>query len=393
MKNRIQIWLTRGLCLLLFMNLPVVGWDGAEWFRLTDEVSARWQIQTNENDTDRVRLSAKTPAEGQQYRVMVLFPKKSSAYDTAMAQILSVFEEKKLATEFTLIHFSGEDAAGDAAIEWAQRERQDLIFAMGSRSSAFILKWRDQLSIPVVTVCAKDPVLLGQVPDYQSGSGTNIAFTSLDVPIETQLAYLKQLKPNLSQLAVLYAVQNRSAVTTQVEPLVAAAERQGINIWRVAVQDQGNARAELESLVAETRTGMLAADEGGAHSVFWITGSTSVFREIETINRHSGKVPVLSVVPNVVKAGGDSAVLSIGVSFENNAQIAAIYGFRILTGQAKAKELPVGVISPPDIAVNFKKAIEIDLKIPFSFFESAGFVYDQNGELVRAKGQNLAPRP
>lgn len=385
--------LKRGLCLLLLMSVPVIAQEQAAWFRLTEEVVGRWQIKVNESDANRLRLNAKTPAEGRQFRVMVLFPKQSSAYDTAMAQILSVFEEKKLATEFELIHFAGDDALGDAAVEWAQRERQDLIFAMGSRSSAFIMKWKDQLSIPVVTVCAKDPVLLGQAPDYQSGSGSNIAFTSLDVPIETQVAYLKQLKPNLSQLAVLYAVQNRSAVTTQVEPLVAAAERQGIKIWRVAVQDQGKAREELERLVEETRAGMLAADPGGANSVFWITGSTSVFREIETINRHSGKVPVLSVVPNVVKAGGDSAVLSIGVSFENNAQIAAIYGFRILTGQAKAKELPVGVISPPDIAVNFKKAIEIDLKIPFSFFESAGFVYDQNGELVRAKGQNLAPRP
>ena len=49
----------------------------------------------------------------------------------------------------------------------------------------------------------------------------------------------------------------------------------------------------------------------------------------------------------------------------------------------------MGIVSPPDIAINFRKAQEIGLRIPFSFFESASFVYDYEGLRVRNKGKSV----
>jgi putative ABC transport system substrate-binding protein len=121
--------------------------------------------------------------------------------------------------------------------------------------------------------------------------------------------------------------------------------------------------------------------------VFWITGSTTVFAEIATINRHADRVPVLSVATEVVRPGDDSAVLSIGISFESNAHLAAIYAVDVLSGRARAGELKVGVVSPPDIAINFRKARQIGLEIPLSFFESATFIYDYEGRVIRDAGQ------
>jgi putative ABC transport system substrate-binding protein len=118
-------------------------------------------------------------------------------------------------------------------------------------------------------------------------------------------------------------------------------------------------------------------------SLFWLTGSTSVFREIKTINENSDRVPVVSVIPEIVKAGADTAVLAIGVSFESNAHLAAIYGAEILSGRTKAGELKVGVVSPPDIAISFMKAREIGLRVPFQFYETASFIYDYDGKPVR----------
>jgi putative ABC transport system substrate-binding protein len=45
--------------------------------------------------------------------------------------------------------------------------------------------------------------------------------------------------------------------------------------------------------------------------------------------------------------------------------------------------LKVGIVSPPDIAVSFLKSREIGMRVPFSFFESASFVYDYEGRAVR----------
>ena len=130
-------------------------------------------------------------------------------------------------------------------------------------------------------------------------------------------------------------------------------------------------------------------DPGQANSIVWVPGDTTVFNQIATINRFAGKVPVVSAVPDVVKEGDDSAALSIGVGFDSNAQLAALYGLNVLTGKAEPGKLKVGVVSPPDIAINFRRARAIGLKIPFSFLEIAGDVYDYEGKLVRKGGQLL----
>ena len=96
---------------------------------------------------------------------------------------------------------------------------------------------------------------------------------------------------------------------------------------------------------------------------------------------------LLNQLADLVQAGDASAVLSIGVSFGSNAHLAAVYGVDILTGKAQAGALKVGTISPPDIAINFRRARAIGLKIPFSFFESASTIYDGDGKLVRAEGR------
>src|SRR5439155_8213540 len=107
------------------------------------------------------------------------------------------------------------------------------------------------------------------------------------------------------------------------------------------------------------------------NSVFLITGSTAVFREIHVIDANAAHVPVVSMIPEIVTTGADTAVLGIGISFESNAHLAAIYGADILFGRAKAGELKVGLVSPPDIAISFLKAREIGMRVPFSFFETA----------------------
>ena len=48
-----------------------------------------------------------------------------------------------------------------------------------------------------------------------------------------------------------------------------------------------------------------------------------------------------------------------------------------------------GIVTPPDVAINFCVARKIKLKIPISFFESAAFIYDYEGNIARAFGQTV----
>ena len=130
-----------------------------------------------------------------------------------------------------------------------------------------------------------------------------------------------------------------------------------------------------------------AADPSLENSLLWITSSTAAFAQIATINEFSGKIPVLGSVPNIVKEGDNSAVLAIGIDRRNNAHLASIYAVQILKKQVKVSELPVGVVTPPDIAINFLVAKKIGLKVPFQFFESASFIYNYEGVPARMFGQ------
>jgi putative ABC transport system substrate-binding protein len=128
---------------------------------------------------------------------------------------------------------------------------------------------------------------------------------------------------------------------------------------------------------------MKEVDPSLRQSILWVTASTSVLNEIHTVNQLAGRIPVLSVFPDLVDGRADSAVLSIGVSFQTASELATRYGIEILRGEAMPGKLKVGTVSPPDIAIDFQKAREDGLIIPFSFFESASVIYNFSGKLVR----------
>ena len=124
-------------------------------------------------------------------------------------------------------------------------------------------------------------------------------------------------------------------------------------------------------------------------SVLFLTTSSSIIDVFENVNAIAGNIPILSLYPELVREGLVSAVLSVGIRFDSNAILAAHYGVQILQDGTAPGDLSVGVITPPDIAINFAKAREIGLKIPFSFFESASYIYNLDGVLVRDKGQPI----
>lgn len=364
-----------------------------DWFRLVDRMSSRWHIAAGDEEAMRVELRQAEEHSGPKRRILVIYPRPSSAYDISISRILDFFDSKGINADFTALNFDRNDARGAKALEIAENEDYDLVFSMGSESTAWLYQYYRSGELPVVSVCSKDPVSLGQMPGYDVGSGSNFAFTSLNMPIEVQLAYMIDFKPKLKNLGILVDSKNASAVRTQAKPMEAAAKARGIRALYIAVDNPENAAAELAVLLPEAVGRMRESDPGLQDSVFWITGSTAVFREMSTINAHADSVPVLSAVPEVVQAGDDSAVLSVGISFESNAYLAALYALRILNGETRAGELKVGIVSPPDIAINFRRAQQIGLDVPFSFFESANYVYDNNGNPVRRGGEPVVANP
>ena len=359
----------------------------SKWFKYSPDIENSWDVASNAAQPMYVSLRRKDAA-GPLKRVLVLYPRPSSAYDIAITEILRTFAAKEINSHIEVVNFELNDARGKAALQAAEKNGVDLIFAMGSESAAWLYENYKGGALPVVTVCSKDPVQLGQMKDYDSGSGNNFAFTSLNVPVDVQMSYVRELRPDLKNLAVLVDSKNISAVQTQAEPVAQYLKEKGVQVIWGSVQNPAKAREELTKIIPDAVRAMRQTDPDLSKSLFWVTGSTSVFREIRTINQHADRVPVVSVVPEIVTKGSETAVLAIGVSFESNGRLAAIYGAQILNGLSAGK-LKVGLVSPPDMAISFLKAREIGMRVPFSFFEIASFVYDYNGEPVRSGAQSL----
>ncbi len=359
----------------------------SKWFKYSPDIENSWDVASDAAQPMSVSLRRKDAA-GPLKRVLVLYPRPSSAYDIAITEILRTFAAKEINSHIEVVNFELNDARGKAALQAAEKNNVDLIFAMGSESAAWLFEHYKGGALPVVTVCSKDPVQLGQMKDYDSGSGNNFAFTSLNVPVDVQMSYVRELRPDLKNLAVLVDSKNISAVQTQAEPVANYLKEKGVQVIWGSVQNPAKAREELTKIIPDAVRAMRQTDPDLSKSLFWVTGSTSVFREIRTINQHADHVPVVSVVPEIVTKGSETAVLAIGVSFESNGRLAAIYGAQILNGSSVGK-LKVGLVSPPDMAISFLKAREIGMRVPFSFFEIASFIYDYNGEPVRSAAQSL----
>ncbi len=373
----------------LIASAPAAAAPGYEaWFKPAQTATQGWEFSEVPGDPNQLTIRRRDAEKsGPKRQIFVLFPRRSSAYDIALNKMLDVFREKNVNGQFTVVNFENDPVRGKRAIRQAEEGGHELILSMGSQSTAWLWANYRGGALPVISVCSKDPVVLGQADDYDSGTGTNFAFTSLNMPIDVQMNYVLELKPTLKNLAILVNSKNFSAVQTQSMPIAEYARSRGIRVLDVAVEEPKHAGEELAYKVRDAVATMRKNDPTLNNSVFWITGSTAVFREIRAINANSDRVPVLSVVPDVVKAGDDSAVLSIGISFESNAHLAAIYAASVLEGRAEAGDLEVGIVSPPDIAINFRKAREIALEVPFSFIESASDIYDYEGRQVRENGK------
>jgi len=398
-SNRKQIYklfllaIYPGILLFILQTslLAATGKNSISWLKIPPEIQKNWEVTYSTEDRSVMTiLPTWTEGVGEiSKKIYSIVPKKSSSYKMATAKLLEVLHLENIPAEITIFNFAKKNDRGIEILNQAEAENVDLIFTMGSESAELVHKYYKGKKIPVVTCTNKDPVPLGQMKNYTEGSNNNIATTSLNVPLDIQLSYLLELVPELENIGLMYNKNHKQVMATEVVPSKREFTKRNLNVIDVAVESRDTSKEKLKVIIPEVISQMKKNDSQLKKSVFWITSSTAIFSQIKTINEYSDIVPVVSSIPNAVKKGDDSAVLAIGIDRRNNAHLASIYAVKILKGEVKAGDLKVGIVTPPDVAINFKIAKKIGLKIPFRFFESAAFIYDYDGKLVRSFGEKV----
>lgn len=388
-----SLMLVAGVAAFVAAATPAEARPVLDWLRYDATARNDYAIDQDTGDSARHAIEPVwAPAERRQSarHVMLLIPRRSEiAYSTSVNAILQVFRQHGLPARFAVWFYDDDETVAREALDWSYAQPVDLIMSVGSVATVYLHREHTGHSIPAVTSASKDPIASGQVADARSGSGTNIAYTSINVATDTLVSYLSRLIPGLTTVGVMYSRDNDSAIQTQVAPLHEAARGFGLTVVDISVAGEATAERELDEAMPAGLAAMRASDPDLSRSVFLVTGSTPVYERVAQINRHSGKVPVVSMLPDMVRPGADSALLSIGVNQASAVALAAVYAKDILLGRADPARLPVGMVTPPDLAINFLVARRIGARIPFSFFESATFVYDPDGKAVIAFGQRV----
>lgn len=367
------------LCLALALLAFHAGADWPSWLGEELSQTSAWEVSGDERSVEFVPR-AEYP------KVWVLVSRKARSYDTAVATMLKVYKQELSRAMFRVFLLPDNPKALRQWLMLAERNAS-LIYAVGSKATVAMHQVYAGGKLPVVSVNAKDPVLLGLTQSYQT-SGNNFAYTSLNLPADITLSFLQRFNPKLRQIGILYAKSNTSAYVTQYLPLKAQAEKSGITVFGLEV-DESDPSAALDAVVRKQVFAMKARDPQLKHTLLWLTGSSSLLERVDEIYAHSEQVPLLTVVPDAVNGGAGSALMSVGVGFENNAHQAALYGVQILRDGVKPSALPVGVLSPPDISISFKQAERLKAQVPFVLIEMASDIYAQDGEMIRAAGISM----
>jgi hypothetical protein len=83
---------------------PAAAAERGAWFKYDADLERSWEVAATPGDPLQREIRRKGARPGvRPSRVLVLYPRASSAYDIAITRIVRVFEEKELDVAFTVV--------------------------------------------------------------------------------------------------------------------------------------------------------------------------------------------------------------------------------------------------------------------------------------------------
>lgn len=229
--------------------------------------------------------------------------------------------------------------------------KPDLILAVGIWALQVVAE--EIQDIPVVFAMVLNPTtVIGQ-------DARNITGASMNVPIEQQLALLKNISSHIRRIGVIYDPSKTGFLVRQAERL---AKNQGIRLVTKAVASPKDSFAALDAMQDEIDALWILPD-------LTVLASESVQYMLLFSFRH--KIPVLGLSENQARMGA-----LLGLSFESGRDIgsqAAELARGILSGRS-VEEIPFTTARKVRLTVNLKSAGKLGIHIPKEILDRADVV-------------------
>ena len=208
-------------------------------------------------------------------------------------------------------------------------------------------------TIPIVFAVVADPIGSGFINSLSRPGGniTGLLYYEATL-VEKWLELLKQVAPQLTQVAVMFNPAAAPYVEYYLAPLNRVAPRLGVKIITAPVGDDAEIEKIISALGSEMRSGLITMVDS-----FMLVHRKAI---IALAARY--KVPAMYYSTPFVEDGG---LISYGVDAVDLFRRAASYVDQILRG-AKPQDLPVEQPAKFEVAINMKTARALGITFPQS---------------------------
>ena len=213
-------------------------------------------------------------------------------------------------------------------------------------------------AIPIVMIASSDPRVLGAASLARPGGNlTGLTIGQPEVTSEKRLQLLKEARPALARVAVLWDVKRSADSGASVEMMAAAARVLGLRLQHLDVNGP-----------SDFATAFAAAKRANAEAILLVESPRAVASRAAIAElgiKH--RLAIMSQFSRIVEAGG---LMSYGPDLSDLFRRAATYVDKIFKG-AKPADLPIEQPTKFELVINMKTAKALGLTIPQSVLQRA----------------------
>jgi putative tryptophan/tyrosine transport system substrate-binding protein len=258
--------------------------------------------------------------------------------------------------EFDFQNAQGETSANSSIAQKFATGNYDLIIPLGTPSSQAVVNLiKDK---PVIFGAVTDPVSAGLVTSKEN-PGANVTGTSDITLYKEHLEFLKQIKPEVKTVGIVYNPGEANAKFA-LEETKKAAQSQGLEIVTAPANNSGEIMSAARSLV-------------GKVDAFYMLPDNTILSGVESIVTvaNEAKKPFVAIDQSGVEKG---ALATLGTNYKMVGERTAEIAIRVLKGE-KPGSIPVLGVTDADVFVNEKTANAIGITIPQAILQKAKQVY------------------
>lgn len=285
--------------------------------------------------------------------VAIVTSSRVGPFETASRAISGVLAADPRQPEVLTFDLDGERSRAPEVLAAVRRANPELIVTVGSLATAVALADPTQRTPLVFSM-----VLYPRQSEFLSDQTRPVTGVALDVPLDTQLAYIRRLVPQARRLGVLY---HRDETGLVVEAARRQAPAHGLSLVAREVEQPASAVAALGELMEEVDVVWSVADS----HVF--TPQTTSALILAALRR---RVPLLGLSTAHVRSG---ALATLYCDYEDVGRQTGELVLRILDG-TRPQDIPVAAPRKVAVGLNLRTAQHLGLDVSPALVGEAGEV-------------------